>query len=233
MLFGSNSETWFTYQGTKCRWINQTEHTEATLIVPVRDRSNYYPEYELGLRLLSRLAFQSGHPMRSRIAAVSRSQFSPSFYQTRRMGGVRFASHSTNISDASNPDLDFALALFREGLNGGSAHYSFLSFFKVIQLAFKKNLPGIDKWISANLSRVRGENVHHWLSEVGISPDQVGKYLKDSGRCAIAHVHKEPTINPDNPRDHERIVRDLPIAKGLALLAIESGLFGQSLAPYL
>lgn len=233
VLFGRAAETWFTYQGTKCRWINQTDHAEATLIVPIRDRSSYYREYELGLRLLSRLAFQSGQPMRSRMVAVSKCQFSPSFYQTRRMGGIRFLSHSSHISDASNCDLNFALALFREGLNSGSIHYAFLSFFKVVQLAFKKDLPGIDTWIADNLGKVRGEDVHHWLSEAGIRPDQVGKYLNESGRCAIAHVNREPTIDPDNPQHHERIGRDLPIAKGLALLAIEGGLFGQSLAPYL
>ena len=50
-------------------------------------------------------------------------------------------------------------------------------------------------------------------------------YLFRSGRCAIAHVKNDPIADPDNPEDRLRLNKDLPIVKGLARYAIESGLF--------
>ena len=51
----------------------------------------------------------------------------------------------------------------------------------------------------------------------------VAKHLWRSGRCAITHV-KDKDTDPDNPEDHARLIKDLPIVEDLARYAIESGL---------
>ncbi|PIU67976.1 MAG: hypothetical protein COS84_02425, partial [Armatimonadetes bacterium CG07_land_8_20_14_0_80_40_9] len=63
------------------------------------------------------------------------------------------------------------------------------------------------------------------IAEIKNEEDDIVKYLFRSGRCAIAHVKKDPVVDPDNPKDRYRLNKDLPIVKGLARYAIESGLF--------
>jgi hypothetical protein len=50
------------------------------------------------------------------------------------------------------------------------------------------------------------------------------RYLYESGRCAVAHAHNDPVVDPDD-YDHLRRVRaDLPLVRALAEHAIEHAL---------
>ena len=130
-------------------------------------------------------------------------------------------THSYTVS------LDLPLALYREGLSSGSVYYSFLSFYKVVQLAFKEHGENIRTWVNENVRRLGGE-VTEWLKEEEIPENQIADHLWESGRCAIAHVNRDPVVDPDKPSDWRRISLSVPVVRGLARLAITSGLFGQS-----
>ena len=61
------------------------------------------------------------------------------------------------------------------------------------------------------------------LSELQGKGENVGKYLYQSCRCAIAHAGdpRNPVIDPHNPEDQKRLHSDLPLVISLAEIAIE------------
>ena len=52
----------------------------------------------------------------------------------------------------------------------------------------------------------------------------VAAYLYENWRNAIAHVEREPRVNPDDLETRARINQDLQIVRDLARTMIESGL---------
>ena len=114
-----------------------------------------------------------------------------------------------------------ALALMREGRGLNHPAYAFLSFFRVLEVAFPAGKTR-EKWVSENVGLVRGHRVPEALAELqakGIS--DISAHLYESGRCAIAHAAKTPIIDPDDPSDTRRLQSELPIMMALAQRAIE------------
>jgi hypothetical protein len=117
-----------------------------------------------------------------------------------------------------------ALALMREGRGLNHPAYSFLSFFRVLEVAFPDG-KSRERWVSANITSVRGHRVPEALAELqakGIA--DIGAHLYESGRCAIAHANRRPIVDPDDPSDTRRLQSELPIITALAQKAIEEKL---------
>jgi len=113
------------------------------------------------------------------------------------------------------------LALMREGRGLNHPAYAFLSFFRVLEVAFPQGKEQ-QQWVADNIERISnhdGLRAFAKLSEAGI--EDVGAHLYHSGRMAIAHARFDPVINPDDASDYDRIAGELPIVCGLAELAIE------------
>lgn len=228
LRFGEAPERWFEFRGRNLRWINRTDQEESVLIVPVENWSDPDPEHRLALRFLSALAFATGHSITTRFAVITRSHFIPSIRHSRRRGAALYkADFDPFVHGVDSENLDLPLALYREGLSSGSVYYSFLSFYKVVQLAFEEQGGKIRTWVNENVRRL-GAEVAEWLREERISEDTIADHLWESCRCAIAHVSREPVVDPDNPSDWRRISLGVPVVRGLARLAITSGLFGHS-----
>lgn len=115
-----------------------------------------------------------------------------------------------------------ALALMREGRGLNHPAYSFLSFYRVIELAFPDGKArGI--WMSEAVERLSTHTGKEALGELrkGLVGD-VGKHLRHSGRGAVAHANWEEVVaNPDNPMDYQRLQRERPIIEALAAMVIE------------
>jgi hypothetical protein len=77
-------------------------------------------------------------------------------------------------------------------------------------------------WMQHTLSTLHGQGVPEALASIpGQDAAEVCRHLFDSGRCAIAHASAQPIINPDNPRDAERLYRELPLVREMAVRAVE------------
>jgi methylamine utilization protein MauJ len=57
--------------------------------------------------------------------------------------------------------------------------------------------------------------------ELEADGQDVGTYLLNQCRHAVAHADREPFVNPDDLDDHVRLHKDLPLIRNLAELAIE------------
>jgi hypothetical protein len=110
-----------------------------------------------------------------------------------------------------------ALAFMREGRGINHFGYAFLSFWRVLEVAFPNTQARVD-WMAETLPNLTGAGVAEALANLA---DQgvvdVGWHLFASGRCAIAHANGQPIINPDDPRDARRLMNELPLVKELAV----------------
>lgn len=124
------------------------------------------------------------------------------------------------LPDPIDKNIRLALALYREALGLKNIAYSFLSFYKIINLRFAK---GVDqkKWIDDNLQYLYNEDAIQRKDELNSIPEVVSEYIYVSCRCAVAHAGTNPTIDPENFDDEKRLNQDLPLIKNLVEIMIE------------
>lgn len=114
-----------------------------------------------------------------------------------------------------------ALALVREARSLNHFGYSFLSYWRVLELAFPSTSARV-AWMTSTIPTLVGQGVAEALASItaqGIT--DVARHLRDSGRCAIAHATSHPIINPDEPRDAMRLYQELPLVREMAIRAVE------------
>jgi hypothetical protein len=123
--------------------------------------------------------------------------------------------------DIAGEKAMLALALMREGRGLNHVGYAFLSFYRVLEVAFSTDKARV-AWISAAMANITGHGVKEALAGItaqGIT--DIGRHLFESGRCAMAHANRKPIIDPDKPADMRRLGSELPIVRALAVKAIE------------
>lgn len=75
-------------------------------------------------------------------------------------------------------------------------------------------------WIDSDVEKLNLERER--LSEIMQSQTSVAYYLNLYCRCAIAHGHHRPYVDPDKAEQFHRLARDARLIKGSAKMAIES-----------
>jgi len=143
-----------------------------------------------------------------------------------RLGHTGFKSSQslhfriTYLPEPQDRNARLALAFYREAMGLDHEAYSFLSFYKVINLRYKKG----DKqkaWISSALPKVDGREAKNRLEELLKQEVDISDYLYNSCRCAIAHAGVDPTVDPDDFEDIKRLQADLPLIRNLVEILIE------------
>ncbi|HNX35642.1 MAG TPA: hypothetical protein PKM57_13500 [Kiritimatiellia bacterium] len=124
------------------------------------------------------------------------------------------------LPSTSNHEADLALALYREGMSVNSIPFAFLSYFKVLNIRCERGAEQ-KTWINDNLHHVWYQPALKRLAELKHTETDIGRYLYEEGRCAVAHAHGTPLINPDSSADRRRMEEDLKVMKELAVLFIE------------
>ncbi|WP_143474163.1 methylamine utilization protein MauJ [Limnohabitans sp. JirII-31] len=120
-------------------------------------------------------------------------------------------------------DAELALALYREGLSVNSVPFAFLSLFKVLNIRFGAGA-GQEQWINSNIHRLWYNPAVDRLTELRKTHHDIGNYLYVQGRCAVAHAHSSPLVNPDEYAERRRLESDMPLLKELVALFIEQEL---------
>ncbi len=119
----------------------------------------------------------------------------------------------------SNPKKMLALALYREALTVNSVPYSFLGFYKVLNVLHEGGR-ALKRWVNSTWPQLAGEA--RARAEALVADGQnVGRYLYESGRCAVAHAYAMPVVDPDLEEDRRRLKKDMPLVKALARYVIE------------
>ena len=129
------------------------------------------------------------------------------------------------LPDVADQKSRWALAFYREGLSIHLVAYAFLSFYKIINILHDGGARQ-KTWINANLAgataKYRLGGSKERLQELQASGTNIGDYLYELGRCAVAHAGQGPTVDPEKPADLKRLTQDLPLIRALAAHAIEA-----------
>lgn len=139
---------------------------------------------------------------------------------------VMFVSHKFRADYLPEPNDEKslrALALYREALSVNSRAYSFLGFFKVLNILFATGKDQKD-WLNNNLPAIKGYDSTRRLEILKNQHEDIGEYLYTQGRCAIAHAFNNPVVDPDIPTEVKRLSEDLSLMKEFAEIAIENEL---------
>jgi hypothetical protein len=133
--------------------------------------------------------------------------------------------HIDYLPHPADPNHRLALALFHEGSTLIYVHvaYSFLSFYKIVNLVSGSHGSTQKGWINARVPAMRHHRAKERLAELQKVGEDIGKYIYQSCRCAIAHAGdpRNPVIDPHNVDDERRLRSDLPLIVTLAEVAIE------------
>ena len=93
-----------------------------------------------------------------------------------------------------------------------------MNFWKIVETAIKdKNT----RWAWINAKALQLGLHRERIEEIGKKNANIAEYLDYSGRCAIAHVFRDPIVNPDDYDDYIRISQDVRVVQDLARAAVE------------
>lgn len=125
------------------------------------------------------------------------------------------------LPEALDRDQRLALAFYREGLSLRQPAYACLSLFKVLNI-FNRTGGQLKRWITAHADLLSDRHAKQRIEQIRAAGDDLAQYLWASNRCAVAHAGEDPTIDPEDPRDQQRLQDDLPLVQSLAAYAIEA-----------
>lgn len=141
--------------------------------------------------------------------------------QKRAFGGIITAD--LDLSYLPQPENDqgrLALALMREGRGLSHPPYSFLSLYRVLEVA----IPGKARaeWMNGAIDRLSGHSAREALQKLRDSGiESIPDHIYKARRMAIAHANQQPIVDPDDAGESETIRKELPVIAALAELAIE------------
>jgi hypothetical protein len=120
-------------------------------------------------------------------------------------------------------DLRKALALYREGVGLSRLHpgYSFLSFYKIINLVHRGGRAQ-KNWIRQSIGSLSNEAQRKAQSLTAEYNQAIDTFLYDSCRCAVAHAGEITNVDPDNVEDSIRLQKGSPLIHALAEYMISS-----------
>ncbi len=226
LIIGEKAEIYFSFKNKKIRWINGTASLHPILVIPSHGQST---EDETMLNeFISALVWETGIPIRTLFYAGAVKRFLPIVGPSKNRGGILLGAPELTYDGTNvNKNQTLALALYKEGINSKSIYYSFLSYYKIIELLFQsKN--DIINFIndSRDLLIISSGSNKARVAEIATLDKDLGNYMYLSCRCAVAHARQpDNTINPDNIDDYRRLTKDLPLIQEMAKHTIKSGKF--------
>jgi hypothetical protein len=127
-----------------------------------------------------------------------------------------------------DPKARLALALYREARTISSIPFEFLSYFKILNIfwqdKFQNHKNELIEGLREALSGLRYDEAVKRIKALNKQHGDVAAYLYESGRCAVAHAHSDPIVDPDNISDLRRLSDDMWIIKAVAEFLIENKL---------
>lgn len=121
-----------------------------------------------------------------------------------------------------------ALALYREAKTINSVAFEFLSYFKILNIFWKDKFQNhknkLIEGLRDSLSNIRDAEALRRINALHKQHGDVAAYLYESGRCAVAHAHSDPIVDPDDVSNLRRLSEDLYIIKAVAEFLIENEL---------
>jgi hypothetical protein len=220
------AETTVTFGGHKLVLKPATRETDQSVHINLRKISDV-DALTLINRFLSVLAWCDDQPMENGYG-WSGNPLPVAVPRERRATGSSIAFPFCRDVD-ERAKVRLALALFREGRSVNSVPFAFLSYFKILNMFWKDKYVGgrnaLVEGIRTALGMISDKRVSERIQQLQSTEPDIPKYLYESGRCAIAHAHSDPIVDPDDVRDLRRLSQDIHVIKAIAehLIEVELG----------
>jgi len=166
-----------------------------------------------GRRIIESVAVGSGGPRPVRVGNLEATNIRPHYT-------TDFSLRVELLPPVPNDDAWLGLALYREALGLNSVAYKVLGFLKIINIRYQK---GSDQtaYMNSVLPFIRDHFAAQRLAQLQATQPDVGAYLYESCRCAVAHANTQPLVNPDNSLDTARLESDVHLIRAVAEHCIE------------
>ena len=197
-----------------------TKENSASVHLDLRDTLSIVQGMTIINRFLSALSWKTGQP------AINHYGWSGGFVINSvpkyhiPYGFSRIDYYPKSMSEIKNDKAKLAIALYREGLSIDSVPYSFLSYFKILNIFWKDKFTNrrndLVEGIRSEIENIEDQECIERINHIKEMVDDVAYYLYESGRCAIAHAWSEPIVDPDNIDDLHRLSEDRKIIKIIA-----------------
>ena len=218
-------------------WTNGTEDYFPEVLIPIEyDHAQTYDwhnSYELTRlnNFLSFLAAKSSQPIQihkwHRYIVHQDGQWER---LSRKSPGFIVPLEKIPNKPASNERSKLAISLYREAVTASSVFYSFLSFYKILELGHdqyprnerpKAIKSYIDRHIKQSIKDYRVSiETSHFQSDI-----PSGENIYTSFRCAIAHASEGQMRSLDNMVDYYTVMLNLDYMRALAMFMVNSGHF--------
>jgi hypothetical protein len=187
------------FEGRRFTWHPGSDEFITSVTVMVEDPDNYEVERFAMERFLSALSyrFNGAISVYTSVGYSHRDEFAPSVRQPRQKGGVNPVPEEIELADSSD-ELSICLGLMREGLSSRSRALTFLSYWKVIELAVGRRR--VQRWMGDRYRRLYETRV--------------------AAAHAIPDNRQRLLYHPDDPSLFERLSEDIGVIYELAMRAI-------------
>lgn len=176
-------------------------------------------------RLLSALAWKCDEPAINHYGWSGNPQPVPVPKYQIPFGYSPTDTFPNEILEITDEKAKLAAALYREGRSLNSVPFQFLSYFKILNIFWNdkkqngKNL--LVEGLRNALPDLTEESCIKRIKEIQQKEGNPAEYLYKSGRCAVAHAHSDPIVDPDDVTDLRRLSEDLWLMQNLAAYLIE------------
>lgn len=212
-----------TYRGRSLLLRPDTEQLLASVSVEISADDEYDSAFLLLRRFLSAVAWGQHCGIRehmrlggSALPRIGRGPLVPAYAPARVP-----RAHVLWAPEPLDPQALLALALYREGLSEDNFVYQYLSFFKILEIQ-AAGRTAIRALAAKHLPKARQRAPDLTDSQHSVMDDtELARYLYEEGRCAIAHAHSHPLVDPDSVENTRNIAQHLPLVQALAELVIE------------
>ncbi len=237
IVFGDTAEVSMHFGQLSFTWFNGTEDHFPEVVIPIKQDCAFVYDWHSSLELtalnhfLAKVAATASQPIsihkwhRYIVRQDSTWERLP-----RKQPLFIIPSDRIPREPDSSKRSKLALSLYREAVSSSSVFYSFLSYYKILELGHdqfkrrdraRKIIEYIDKFI--------GESVKCCQVSIEASrfqPDiPSGKEVYVAFRCAIAHASEAETRSPDDMSDYNTVRLTLDYIRALAVFMINTGHF--------
>lgn len=237
IVLGDTAEVRIYFDELRFTWFNGTEDHFPEVLIPIERDHAFAYDWQNSLELttvnhfLSLIAATAGQPISiHKWHRYIVDQNSPWDRLPRNPPLFIIPSAKIPCEPASNERSKLALSLYREAVSSSSVFYSFLSYYKILELGHdqlpRNRRPGeIKKFVDTHIQQsVKDYQVsfetRHFQSNI---PN--GETIYSAFRCAIAHASEAETRSPDNMADYNTVRLALDYIRALAMFIINSGHF--------
>ena len=152
-----------------------------------------------------------------------------SWPRTPYMGGT--AGHNlVSIPHIETPEQRTALILFREANASNSDYLAFHFYWQILDIGREEGREKAIDWVTKT-HKTHRQQIEFWsrgyLRQLNVSGKEMGKYLWDDCRCAIAHIRRTQgrrQLKLDSAEDSYRISLSTGVVKAFAKFYIENDL---------